>query len=114
MTKVDLQAYAVWQRSLFWIAWLALLIPLYFIGHGFALAGSLVFSGYGEIVDVVLILIFGTAILEVLLIGIYTLTRFRHQGYSFKRLLLWLMLGIAGIPLAALLGSLYAYLKLTL
>lgn len=112
MTKVDVQTYAAWQRSLFWFAWLAMLVPLYFIGHGFALAGSMVFSGNGEMVDFVLILIMGTALLVVLLIGIYTLTRYWHQGYSFKRLLLWLTLGIVGIPLAALLGSLYAYLNL--
>ncbi|MDQ5767867.1 hypothetical protein [Thiothrix subterranea] len=114
MLRVETPQYAVWQRSLFWLGWLSLLIPGYFISYGFTLVGSLVLSGYTETVDLVLVLIMGTALLELLLIAIYTLTRFWFQEASFGRLALLLVLGAAGIPLAALLGCVYAYAKLVL
>ncbi len=114
MVKVNAPNYAVWQQSLFWVGWLSLLIPGYFIGYGFSLVGSLVLHGYTETVDFVIVLIMGTALIELLLIGIYTFTQFRFQHASFRRLMLWLVVGAAGIPLAALLGCVYAYAKLTL
>ena len=101
MVRVEVPQYAMWQRSLFWLGWLSLLIPGYFISYGFTLVGSLV-------------LIMGTALLELLLIAIYTWTRFWFQETSFGHLVLWLVLGAAGIPLAALLGCVYAYAKLVL
>lgn len=114
MLKVNVPHYAVWQQTLFWFAWLLLLIPGYFIAYGFSLVGSLVLAGYNETVDLVLVLILGTALLELLLIAIYTITRYYSGASSFGRLLGWLMLGGAGIPLAALLGCLYSYAKLAL
>ena len=114
MVNVETSAYKTWQQVLFWIGWLSLLIPGYFISYGFTLVGSLVLSGYNETVDLVLVLIMGTALIELLLIGIYTLTRYWFQKSKFGRLVLWLVLGAAGIPLAALLGRVYAYAKLAL
>lgn len=114
MVKVSASHYAVWQQALFWFAWLLLLIPGYFIAYGFSLVGSLVLSGYNETVDLVLVLILGTALLELLLIAIYTITRYYAGVSSFGRLLGWLILGAAGIPLAALLGCVYSYAKLAL
>ncbi len=114
MVKLGMQDYAGWQRVLFWSAWLLLFVPGYFIWHGFSLIGSLVIAGYHDTIDLVLLLIFGTSLVELLLIGVYTLTRFWHQGYPFKRLLLWLMVGIALIPLAAAVGGAYSYLKLAM
>lgn len=114
MVKVDTLHYKPWQQWLFWIGWLSLLIPGYFISYGFSLVSSLVLSGYNEAVDLVLVLIMGTALIEMLLIAIYTFTRFWFQQSSFGRLLLWLTLGAAGIPLAALLGCVYSYAKLAL
>ncbi|SEA69279.1 hypothetical protein SAMN05660964_02209 [Thiothrix caldifontis] len=114
MVKIETPNYTVWQQSLFWLGWLSLLIPGYFISYGFSLVGSLVLSGYTETVDLVLVLIMGTALIELLLIAIYTLTHFWFQESSFGRLVLWLVLGAAGIPLAALLGCVYAYAKLVL
>ena len=114
MVKVEASSYKSWQQVLFWVGWLSLLIPGYFISYGFSLVGSLVLSGYNETVDLVLVLIMGTALIELLLIGIYTLTRYWFQESSFRRLVAWLVLGAAGIPLAALLGCVYAYAKLVL
>lgn len=114
MLRVAVSQYADWQRYLFWLGWLSLLVPGYFIGYGFTLVGSLVLSGYYETVDLVLVLIMGTALLELLLIGVYTLTRFWFQDRSFGHLVLWLILGAAGLPLVALLGCIYAYAKLVL
>ena len=114
MVNVETSAYKTWQQVLFWIGWLSLLIPGYFISYGFTLVGSLVLSGYNETVDLVLVLIMGTALIELLLIGIYTLTRYWFQESKFGRLVLWLVLGAVGIPLAALLGCVYAYAKLAL
>lgn len=114
MVKVSTQNYAVWQRSLFWVGWLSLLVPAYFIGYGFTLVGSLVLSGYNETVDLVLVLIMGTALIELFLIATYTFTRFWSGETTFGRLLLWLILGAAGIPLAALLGCVYSYAKLAM
>lgn len=114
MVKVEASSYKSWQQVLFWVGWLSLLIPGYFISYGFSLVGSLVLSGYNETVDLVLVLIMGTALIELLLIGIYTLTRYWFQASSFGRLVAWLVLGAAGIPLAALLGCVYAYAKLNL
>jgi hypothetical protein len=112
MVKVNASNYSAWQQSLFWVGWLSLLVPGYFIWYGFSLVGSLVLHGYAETVDLVLVLLMGTALIEVLLVAVYTLTRFWHRTSSFKRLLLWLMLGIAGIPLAATLGCIYSYATL--
>lgn len=114
MSKVATSSYTVWQHSLFWVAWLSLFIPVYFIGYGFALVGRLVLHGYHETVDIVLVMIMGTALVEMFLVAIYTLTRFRNHDGSFKRLLGWLMLGIAGIPLAATLGCIYSYATLAM
>jgi hypothetical protein len=114
MVKVEASSYKSWQQVLFWVGWLSLLIPGYFISYGFSLVGSLVLSGYNETVDLVLVLIMGTALIELLLIGIYTLTRYWFHESSFRRLVAWLVLGAAGIPLAALLGCVYAYAKLNL
>lgn len=114
MSRVGTQNYAAWQQSMFWVAWLSLLVPGYFIGYGFTLVGSLVLGGYNDTVDLVLVLIMGTALIELLLIAIYTFTRYWHGESSFSRLLLWLALGAFGIPLAALLGCVYSYAKLTL
>jgi hypothetical protein len=114
MLKLEKSHYAVWQQSLFWFGWLSLLVPGYFIAYGFSLVGSLVLSGYNETVDLVLVLIMGTALIELLLIGIYTFTRYWSGESSFGRLMLWLILGAAGIPLAALLGCVYSYAKLAL
>lgn len=114
MVKSGIQPYAVWQQTLFWVAWGLLFVPGYFIWHGFSLLGSLVLAGYTDTVDWALLLIFGTALMELLLVAVYTLTHFWHQGYPFRRLLLWLMAGIAGIPLAATLGGIYAYVKLAM
>jgi hypothetical protein len=112
MVSVETSGYKTWQQVLFWVGWLSLLIPGYFIGYGFSLVGSLILTGYHEMVDLVLLLIMGTALIELLLIGIYTLTRYWLQESKFGRLVLWLILGAAGIPLAALLGCIYAYVKL--
>lgn len=113
MGKLGVQNYAGWQHTLFWLSWVSLLIPVYFIGRGVALVSSLLLSGYSDMLDWALFAIFGTALLEVLLIGVYTLTHFwRHQGYPFRRLLLWLTVGILIIPLAAVLGAIYAYVQL--
>lgn len=114
MVKLETRDYAVWQRVLFWMSWSLLLIAGGFVGHGFSTVVSIIVAGYHDTIDLVLLLISGTSLLEILLIGVYTLTRFWHQGYPFKRLLSWLLLGMVGIPLAAVLGSLYAYLHLTL
>ncbi len=114
MGHVETFVYKPWQQALFWVGWLSLLIPGYFISYGFTLVGSLVLSGYNDVVDLVLVLIMGTALLELLLIGIYTLTRYWWQESAFNRLIWWLILGAAGIPLAALLGCVYAYAKLAL
>lgn len=114
MVKVSASHYAVWQQVLFWFAWLLLLVSGYFIAYGFALVGSLVLAGYNETVDLVLVLILGTALLELLLIATYTITRYYSGESSFGRLIGWLILGAAGIPLAALLGGVYSYAKLVL
>jgi len=114
MLNVETSNYKPWQQVLFWMGWLSLLIPACFISYGFSLVGSLVLSGYSETVDLVLVLIMGTALIELLLIGIYTFTRYRFKESTFGRLALWLVLGAAGIPLAALLGCIYAYAKLAL
>jgi hypothetical protein len=112
MIKVETRDYASWQRVLFWMSWLLLLVAGGFVGHGFSTVVSVIIAGYHDALDLTLLLISGTALLEILLIGVYTLTRFRHQDYPFKRLLLWLLVGMVGIPLTAVLGSLYAYLHL--
>lgn len=114
MVRIRVLHYALWQQALFWFAWLLLLIPGYFIAYGFSLVSSLVLAGYNETVDLVLVLILGTALLELLLIAAYTITRYYSGGSSFGRLIGWLILGAAGIPLAALLGCLYSYAKLAL
>ncbi|MEN9500956.1 MAG: hypothetical protein RI964_241 [Pseudomonadota bacterium] len=114
MVKVSTQDYAVWQKSLFWFGWIALAIPGFFIAYGFHMLSKLVLNGYHDTIDLVLLLIIGTALLELLLIAIYTLTRFWRQTAIFKRLMLWLMLGIAGIPLAATLGCVFSYAQLVL
>lgn len=114
MVKMETRQYAIWQQSLFWVSWLLLLAPGGFIGYGFSIVGSLVLSGYHETVDLVLVLIMGTALVELLLIAVYTFTRYWSGEASFRRLLLWLALGAFGIPLAALLGCIYSYAKLVL
>ncbi|MGB3919473.1 MAG: hypothetical protein WBL07_18715, partial [Thiothrix litoralis] len=63
MVKVEASSYKSWQQVLFWVGWLSLLIPGYFISYGFSLVGSLVLSGYNETVDLVLVLIMGTALI---------------------------------------------------
>ncbi|MBJ6608953.1 MAG: hypothetical protein JG718_01195 [Candidatus Thiothrix moscowensis] len=115
MVKAETMDFAPWQQLLFWTGWLMLFIPAYFIAHGFSLVGSLVWSGYSaDTVDLVLVLIMGTALIEILLVAIHTFTRFYYRECSFKRLLSWLMFGIAVIPLAATLGCLYSYATLAL
>lgn len=114
MEKVAAVQYQHWQRLLFWLSWLLLLIPGYFIWYGFAMIGNLVLHGYTETIDLVLLMIMGTSLLELLLVAIYTLTHFWNQSTPFSGLLWWLMLGMAGIPLAATLGSIFSYAKLAL
>ena len=114
MLKVATQEYAIWQKSLFWFAWLALAIPGFFIAYAVNMIGTLVYYGYQEPVDLVLLLITSTALIELFLIAVYTFTQFWQQQAAFKRLMLWLMLGIAGIPLAATLGCIFSYAKLAL
>ena len=114
MVNISTQGYAVWQKSLFWVSWISLFVPGFFIAYGFHMLRSLVLNGYRETNDLLLLLIMGTALIELLLIAIYTFTRFWRQTAVFKRLMLWLMLGIAGIPLAATLGCVFSYAKLVL
>ena len=103
MGKAESIEYAIWQRSLFWLSWVMLFLPGYFIWYGFSMIGSLV-----------LLLIMGVSLLELLLVALYTLTRFWYQERSFSHLLLWLMLGVAGIPLVTTLGSIFSYATLVL
>ena len=114
MGKAESIEYAIWQRSLFWLSWVMLFLPGYFIWYGFSMIGSLVLNGYNDTIDLVLLLIIGVSLLELLLVALYTLTRFWYQERSFSHLLLWLMLGVAGIPLVTTLGSIFSYATLVL
>ena len=46
--------YKRWQQVLFWVSWLGLLIPGYFLLSGFGLLGNLVLHGYTDSIDWVL------------------------------------------------------------
>lgn len=92
-----------------------LLLAAAFVWQGFSLVGSLVWSGFSiETVDLVLVLIMGTALIEILLIAIHTFTKFYYRSTSFKRLLAWLMFGSTGIPFVAAAACLYSYATLAL
>lgn len=80
--------YAAWQQALFWLGWLSLLVVGYFIAHGFALVSTLVWYGYQETIDLVVAVIFGTALIELLLIAIYTLVRYWSGETGFTWLIL--------------------------
>ena len=58
--------YKRWQQVLFWVSWLGLLIPGYFLLSGFGLLGNLVLHGYTDSIDWVLACIFGLAALLLL------------------------------------------------
>lgn len=92
-----------------------LFVSAAFVWHGFSIVGSLVWSGFSaETVDLVLLLIMGTALIEILLIAVHTITRYHCRQDTFRRLLAWLMFGIAGIPFIAVMGCLYSYATLAL
>lgn len=85
-----------------------------FLWHIFSMVGYLVWIGSRETVDLILTVIMGTALIEVLLIGVHTLARFWYRDYSFGRLSLWLLLGMLVIPLVATFSALYSYYKLVM
>ena len=115
VVKAEMMRFSPWQQFLFWTGWGLLLVAAAFVWHGFSLVGSLVWSGFAaDTVDLVLVLIMGTALIEILLIAIHTITRFYHGESSFRHLLAWLMLGIAGIPFLATAACLYSYATLAL
>lgn len=115
VVKAEMMRFAPWQQFLFWTGWVMLLIAAAFVWHGFSLVGSLLWSGYSEdTVDIVIALITGTALIEILLIAVHTITRFYHGEASFRRLLAWLMLGMAGIPFVATVACVYSYATLAL
>lgn len=115
VVKAEMMRFSPWQQCLFWTGWLLLLVAAAFVWHGFSLVGSLVWGGFSaDTVDLVLVLIMGTALIEILLIALHTITRFYHGESSFRHLLGWLMLGIAGIPFLATIACLYSYATLAL
>lgn len=85
-----------------------------FLWHIFSMVGYLVWVGSRETVDLILTVIMGTALIEVLLVGVHTLARFWCRDYSFGRLSLWLLLGMLVIPLVATVSALYSYYKLVM
>jgi NADH:ubiquinone oxidoreductase subunit 4 (subunit M) len=105
--------YKRWQQVLFWVSWLALLIPTYFLLSGFGLLGSLVLQGYTDSIDYVLALIFGSATLLLTWLVYKTYRNFRYQQTSFKVLVLNIWGAGLLVPLAVLLGSVVALWKLT-
>lgn len=106
--------YAVWQQVMFWMGWGMLCAAGMFLWHIFSLVGYLVWVGSRETVDLTLTVILGTALIEVLLVGIHTLMQFWWKEYSFGRLSVWLLAGMLVIPLVAIFSSLYSIYTLTM
>lgn len=113
MMSANLPNYPRWQRALFWFGWLLLLVPGYFLWYGFSLIGSLVLVGYNDPVDLVLTSIFALSLLGMLAVAAYTLRRFWHHTSPFRQLVLWLLVGFAGIPVVATAGCLVSYVNLS-
>ena len=105
--------YKRWQQVLFWVSWLGLLIPGYFLLSGFGLLGNLVLHGYTDSIDWVLACIFGLAALLLLWMAYKSYYTFQAHQTPFK----WLILNIWGtgllIQFAVFLGSVVALWNFT-
>ena len=105
--------YKRWQQVLFWVSWLGLLIPGYFLLSGFGLLGNLVLHGYTDSIDWVLACIFGLAALLLLWMAYKSYYTFQAHQTPFKCLILNIWGTGLLIPFAVFLGSVVALWKLT-
>lgn len=113
MSSAEVLVYPVWKRALFWLSWGLLFFAGYYLWHLLSMVGYLVFYGHRETLDMVLLVIMTTALVEVMLIAAHTVSCFWKSCCSFRSLMLWLLVGAALIPLAATLGAIYSVYTLT-
>ncbi len=106
------KSYQRWQQIIFWLSWLGLLIPGYFLTLGTFRMAQLVWNGYNAQSDLLMFVILGLGAFAVILTAILTYWAYHTASRGYWNLMTWQLMGLLGIPLLTMLACLWVYFQL--
>lgn len=106
--------YQRWQQIMFWLSWLTLLIPGYILTFGTFRMAQLVWNGYRDQLDWLILVILGLGAFAIVLTAILTYWAYRTASRGYWNLMLWQAVGLLGIPLLVMLACIGVYFQLEL
>ena len=107
-------AYQRWQQVIFWLSWLGMLVPGYLLTFGTFRMAQLVWNGYRDQMDWLILAILGLGAFAVILTAILTYWAYKTASRGYWSLMAWQVVGVLGIPLLVMLACIGVYFQLEL
>ncbi|WP_020559303.1 hypothetical protein [Thiofilum flexile] len=114
MNILTVSAYQRWQQVVFWLSWLGMLVPGYILTFGTFRMAQLVWNGYQDRMDWLMLAILALGAFSVVLTAILTYWAYRTASRGYWNLMFWQIVGLVGIPLIVMLACIGVYFQLEL
>ena len=114
MAALAVVAYQRWQQIVFWMSWIALLVPGYFLAFGTLRMVNLVWMGYQDQMDWLLMVILVLGLVALVLIAVLTYWAYQTASRGYWNLMMWQVAGLLGVPFITMLGCILVYFQLAM